>query len=298
MGAAKQSKSKATLVQLLVHHGFDLARALGVKKVLVHANRPQDVRVVQAARESEQILWLATDAETVPVEEGSDNIVIQMPVGSLTGMNMVDMGCFLAALNGHLEVDETALCLFPLASTGRISGLVVTHSQKRNYSLPKLGTERIQRLLSPETFVALVDIALRFAAEGREGKPIGTTFVLGPPEQLAPHIRQLILNPCKGHLRKDRNIHNRDFFETLRELGALDGAFIIRSNGVVESAGTYLGAPRKGGRLRSGLGARHAAAAMITASTAAVAVVLSESSGNVTVFRGGRTILELEKPKG
>jgi DNA integrity scanning protein DisA with diadenylate cyclase activity len=49
--------------------------------------------------------------------------------------------------------------------------------------------------------------------------------------------------------------------------------------------------------LREGLGARHASAAAITAATPAVAVVVSESSGDVTVFHRGQAILELEKPE-
>jgi DNA integrity scanning protein DisA with diadenylate cyclase activity len=44
------------------------------------------------------------------------------------------------------------------------------------------------------------------------------------------------------------------------------------------------------------LGARHAAAAGITAVTNAIAVTVSASTGTVRVFRGGRMILEIERP--
>ena len=43
------------------------------------------------------------------------------------------------------------------------------------------------------------------------------------------------------------------------------------------------------------VGARHHAAAGITAVTRATAVTVSESTGNVMVFRGGKAILEVEK---
>jgi DNA integrity scanning protein DisA with diadenylate cyclase activity len=46
-----------------------------------------------------------------------------------------------------------------------------------------------------------------------------------------------------------------------------------------------------------GLGARHRSAAAITALTDAVAITVSESTGNVTIFRGGRVIMEIEKPR-
>ena len=142
--------------------------------------------------------------------------------------------------------------------------------------------------------IQLINIALRFAAEGREGKPIGTIFVTAPLEQISPYLRQLIHNPCEGHPRRTRNIFNPNYLETLREFAALDGAFVITKKGVVESAATYLGASDKRARPRPGLGARHGAAAAITAETDAVAVVLSESSRNVTVYYKGQAMLDLE----
>jgi len=114
---------------------------------------------------------------------------------------------------------------------------------------------------------------------------------------LPPFLRQLILNPFEEHSPESRNIHNPDFLETLREFAAMDGAFVINHKGDVEFGGTYIDAPATEARLREGLGARHAAAAAITAATPAVAVVVSESSGDVTVFHKGQAILELEKPE-
>jgi DNA integrity scanning protein DisA with diadenylate cyclase activity len=132
----------------------------------------------------------------------------------------------------------------------------------------------------------LLEIALRFAHEGREGASIGAIFVLSDRSQLSPYLHQLILNPLN---------HNPDFLETLRELAAVDGAFVVNRRGVVDSAGTYLNAPIGPGRLSPGLGARHAAALAITTVTDATAVVISASSGTVSVYDGGETVLELER---
>jgi diadenylate cyclase len=82
----------------------------------------------------------------------------------------------------------------------------------------------------------------------------------------------------------------------LREFAAIDGAFVVSNRGVVESAGTYIDAPIKNAKLYAGLGARHAAAVAITVETDALAIVVSASSGTVTVFRKGQAILELERP--
>ena len=119
-------------------------------------------------------------------------------------------------------------------------------------------------------------------------------LLLGEPEELHPHLRQLIQS-MRGAPPQVEGIHSEEFLESLREFSAL-GAFVVNMKGVVESAGTYIDAPAKKVKVSPGLGARHTAAASITAHTNSVAVVISESSGCV-VFHDGRAILELEKPK-
>jgi hypothetical protein len=83
----------------------------------------------------------------------------------------------------------------------------------------------------------LIDIALRPAAEGREGRPIGAVFVLGDEAQLEPYLHQLILNPCEGHPQRERNILSPEFSETIREFDGLGGAFIVKGKGIVQSQG-------------------------------------------------------------
>ena len=48
--------------------------------------------------------------------------------------------------------------------------------------------------------------------------------------------------------------------------------------------------------LPSGLGARHAAAAALSAFTSSLAVVVSQSTGSVTLFKGGGLVMSMEKP--
>ena len=73
----------------------------------------------------------------------------------------------------------------------------------------------------------------------------------------------------------------------------MDGAFVVSQTGIVESAATYLDAPLGQGELSPGLGARHAAALAITTVTDATAVVVSASSGMVSVYYRGGVVLQL-----
>ena len=168
-----------------------------------------------------------------------------MPDVILNRLSQLNLALFLAALNRHVGSDERVLGLSGVTGSQRLDTLVIAKPE-RDY--PWLRHHKSERAVTRH-LARLLEIALRFAREGREGSPIGAIFVLGDRSILSPHLRQLILNPLQGHPQAARSIHNPDFLETLRELAAMDGAFVINRRGVVDSAGTYLSAPVGQGRL-------------------------------------------------
>lgn len=288
--AAEHAESK-----LLVSAAFDVARGLRISKLLVLADQLRDVRIVEKHRKDESVIWLSRSGD-LPIADESRDVVLCLPETPLSRMGQMKLGMLLAVLHRHLGVDESLLFMSGVAGSERLDTLVIVNPKRdfpwfRDHDVDEaslIGTRELARIL---------EVALRLAGEGREGQPVGTIFVLGDPDELADHTEQLILNPCSGHPKRDRNIHDEEMFETLREYAALDGAMVVSLRGVVESAATYLAAPAsKGAKMYAGLGARHAAAAAITAHAAAVAVVISSSSGNVTVFQGGRALFVFEKP--
>ncbi len=276
----------------LVSAAFGLARSLGIGKLVVQADEIGDQRLVQTLRREERVIWVARHRRRIPVSDPRRDVVLEMPQASLNRLSQINFALFLAALNGHLGPDERVLGLSGVAGSRRLDTLVIANVARdfpwmRHHKAELAVTRQLARIL---------EIALHFAREGREGSAIGTTFVLGSLDELQPYLRQLIFNPLKGHVRAKRSVHNPEFLETLRELAAMDGAFVVDRRGVVLSAGTYLNASiGKDSQLRPGLGARHAAALAITKVTAATAVVVSESSGTVSLYDGGETVLELER---
>jgi DNA integrity scanning protein DisA with diadenylate cyclase activity len=280
----------------LVKTAFDLARSLDITKLLVQADVLSDVRLVEKRRDNESIIWLCKGSIDL-ASRNSNYRVIDIPESSsLTRMSQIKIGLFLAVLNGYLGLDESVICLSGVAGTKRLDTLLIANPRRDFPWFNKHDAEETRKLVASKAFARILEIALRLATEGREGRPIGTIFVVGEMEQLSPHLRQLVLNPLEGHPKSRRNIHNPDFMETIRELAAMDGAFIISKTGSVETAGTFLSPPIHRAKLRPGLGARHAAAAGLTAATDAITVAISESSGTITVFHEGNPILELEKP--
>ena len=141
---------------------------------------------------------------------------------------------------------------------------------------------------------ALLELAVSIGVEGWEGRPVGALFVVGDSNTVMEKSRQLTLNPFQGYSEDEKNIMNPDVRHALHAFAVLDGAFIVREDGVVVAAGRYLNFDEEQDLdVPLGLGARHMAAAGISRDTEAIAIVVSQTSGSVRVFRGGKAALEL-----
>jgi diadenylate cyclase len=86
----------------------------------------------------------------------------------------------------------------------------------------------------------LLTIALEFAEEGKEGKPLGTIFVFGDHENFMDLSSQMIINPFGGLPEHERNIMIPEMKETIREFASIGGAFVIRDDGVILAAGRHI----------------------------------------------------------
>jgi DNA integrity scanning protein DisA with diadenylate cyclase activity len=149
-----------------------------------------------------------------------------------------------------------------------------------------------KRGVNLRTLVEVIVLAIEIAREGREGRKVGTLFVVSDEEKTLGSSRPLILDPLWNHPEEKKYVQNPDLRETVKELCQLDGAFIVSDEGVFISACRYINASSEGVELPLGLGSRHMAAASITRQTGAVAVVVSESS-IVRVFDNGELIAEI-----
>jgi len=145
---------------------------------------------------------------------------------------------------------------------------------------------------SAETLVTVTDLAIEIAREGREGRKIGTLFTVGSESEVLSHSGCLILDPLAGHPTEKRSIQDPDLRETIKELAQLDGGFVVSGRGTVLSACRYFESQLPSSKQPLGLGTRHIAAASISGTTGAVAVVVSESS-IVRLYAGGVLVNEI-----
>lgn len=275
---------------------------MSLDAVLVYADALDDLYFAERISKKINLILMSRKKRIEVGDDSKDTLAyhakagIALPRITLTRIALIKIGTSLALSQGLIGPASKVIFAVGGPESGTLDLLQIVDTSKESEIITGRGIIKISEVIQPEIFQAVLNMALEFADKGREGKPVGTIFVVGDHEKVLQLSKQMIMNPFKGYDEAERNILHTGLKETIREFSAMDGAFIIADDGTVLAAGRYLGATMEEGSLPSGLGSRHIAAAGITSLTAALAFVISESSGDVRIFKDGRMIMHIEKP--
>ncbi len=271
----------------------------GASALLVYLEALAGQKLEIPAADAEKVIYVTRAKPEQVSGLASGGRILRVPDVPLTRMGQIKVAIFLALSRDLVRPGDVVVFLSGVADSGTLDTVLITEVGREfeTYAASESGDELPADVL-PEVIDRVVDLAVELGQEGREGKAVGALFVVGDAERVQSLSRPLILNPFSGYHEDQRNLLADSLRETLKEFSTLDGAFIVRGDGVVESCGVHLKTASQGDfELPRGLGTRHHAAAAITAVTDAVAVTVSESTGTVMVFRHGRPITEIEKPR-
>jgi len=288
------------LTTKFLEYARDLAPATGARTILVYADvfrKPGSLEMFIRECRNVDVVLATRDAELFEECKSKHSKVLIVPPVRLSRSGQIKMAVLLGFTEGIFKRGDKLVCLSGIADSGVLDSITYVETQGEYEMFASSLGEQMTDGVRPEVFERLLTIASELANEGREGKPIGTTFVIGDVEMVFRHSDQMILNPFRGHPREQRNVLDPALAETIKEFATIDGAFVITGDGYIESGGVYLRSTVPGVELPDGLGARHQSAAAITAATAAVAITVSESTGTVTVYHGGKILIEIEKPR-
>lgn len=222
--------------------------------------------------------------ETLQVRSFSNQRMAQLRSAVMVGLT-----------RGLVVFSDRICCVGGLAGSNQFDTIVVVDVEKEFEALLTGRADLLPADVKPEVLERVIAVATELAVEGREGRPVGCLFVVGDIKAVEKLTKPLVLNPFYGYKEEDRNILNPFMDETIKEFSSIDGAFVIRGDGVVESAGSLIQAADFEHTLPSGLGARHAAAGAISVAADCIALVVSSSTGQVTLFRRGVMMSLTEK---
>jgi len=169
----------------------------------------------------------------------------------------------------------------------------IVHSMAENETVQTI--RECEKRVLPETFQNVLHLALNISMKGREGKKVGTAFILGDEEEVLSRSHQMIINPFRGQdPGLEVNVNKKKYWESVMGFAQLDGVFIISETGKILSAGRYLDVDTRDIQIEKGLGTRHLSSASITRDTNAIAIAISESGGTIRVYMDGKEVIMIE----
>lgn len=282
----------------MINHAREVAREIEANALLIPVDMIKSEKTLQnLVKECRCILAARTRKLIDELQEmtGGDDRVIQVPNLDLSRFSQIKVAVIMALARGVIHSGDLLVCLSGSWAHGILDNLVVIDVGREFEVFSSQDVNIKDQIGHPHVFDRLLTLAIELSGEGKEGKPIGTIFVLGDHDKVMELSSQMIINPFGGVPENQRNIMNPELKETIREFSTLDGAFVINGDGVILAAGRHLKSSAEDSALPQGLGARHRAALSITALTNALSIAISQSSGDVRVFVHGKVFMEIEK---
>jgi DNA integrity scanning protein DisA with diadenylate cyclase activity len=282
----------------MVETACAIAKKTRSKGVLLYADLFDDYEaLLRIGQEKKVELILAIkDQSSYQEASGVFKKVLRIPEVPLGRINQIKMAVIEALSKGIVKEGDKWVCLSGIPQSKALDNLLILEFGKEFEIIASSDLPVISEIVKPEVFDALLGLALEISIEGKEGrKPSGTIFVLGRHEDVLRYSHPMVINPFQGYPEEERNILDPRLKETLKEFSSIDGAFVIREDGVILAAGRHLDASGENIEIPLGLGSRHRAAAGITSLTDALAIVISEETGEVRIFHHGKIFMELEK---
>lgn len=198
-----------------------------------------------------------------------------------------------AAADEMIRTNGEVVAVYSGFQQGRLDSISHLQLDERMRRFTVRDLQTLESSVPLKTIKAVVDLASQIGREGREGKAVGTMFVVGDTRKVLEHSSDGGVDPFRGYNKRHRNLLDPKVQEDAKEVAQLDGAFVVTSDGVIERSRQMLEVTHEDLKMTKGLGSRHWAAAAITRKTKAVSVVVSQSTGTVRLYQNGFLILQI-----
>jgi len=284
-----------TIQTAILDFGCRIAQEVEARALLMYADSASELPLCEETLPGFDLI-LVTKDNAIPERFEGVCITLNVPNVNLTRVGQIKIAITKGIAIGLFKKGDKVVCLSGVPKFGYVDSIFVIDVGREFEILTSEHLVDLTEKVYPEVFGAILNLSIELAAQGREGRKVGTSFIIGDHDRVLQLSRQMIINPFMGYSEAERNVLNPELKETLKEFSAIDGAFVIKEDGTIVTAGRHLSAALESKDFPQGLGSRHIAAAGITDITNATAIVLSESTGNVSIFKNGKIFVTIEKP--
>jgi len=284
--------------RMMIESACSISKRSQSKGVLLYGDMIDDYEALAKIGQEKKVELILAIQDSASFQEASlvFKKVLRIPDVPVGRINQIKMAILQGLAKGLFKEGDKWVCLSGIPQSKALDNLLILELGVKFEVITSSDLPVLSEIVLPEVFNTILTLALDLSTEGKEGrKPVGTIFVLGRHEEVLKFSHPMVINPFQGYPEEDRNILDPRLKETMKEFSSIDGAFIVREDGVILAAGRHLDAAAENIEIPLGLGSRHRAAAGITSLTGALAIVVSEGTAGVRIFHHGKIFMEIEK---
>ncbi len=279
-----------------VESGIKLSKATDADAVLIMLDRAVDWSKLKKkhASTNAQLLVASAIGDVVDAALESELTTIRLDMPESSVQDRLTQAVLEGVASEHISPGSNVVAVYSSFDADNIDTLSVLKLTERLVRLTARDLRKLETKVPLDTLKIVVDLAVNIGKEGREGKAVGTMFVVGDHRKVMEQSRPGGFDAMKGYTRKERALTDHKVREGIKELAQLDGMFVVSADGTVESCARIIDTPPVELTMTTGLGSRHFSGAAISKNTKAIAVVVSQSSGTVRIFQNGEVVLRIE----
>ena len=271
-----------------------LAKSTEADGLLALLDRPTDWKRLKK-KSANHVVIVATTVEAVfeaAQEAEFKTLLLENPESSV--QNQLTQSVLTSVAQEFVKPGSTIVAMYSGFDTEEIDTISILKLTERLGRLTARDLRKLETKVPLDTLKTVVDLAVAIGREGREGKAVGTMFVVGDHRKVLEESRPGGFDMVKGYTRKERSIMDSRVREGVKEIAQLDGMFVISADGTIEGTARIIDTTPVEITMTKGLGSRHFAGAAISKNTKAIAVVVSQSNGTVRIFQNGEIVLRIE----
>lgn len=279
---------------MFIDLGLAMCRAGGGSALFLMLSGPTEWEQLKQKADGMKVVVAADDPAKLAGAEEAGLLVLPLDRSDIPVIERLTQALLRGVAKEFLTPGDGLVVMYSGFEADVLDSISFIHLDEHLGRLTARDLRQLETSVPLETLKTVVDLAVEIGREGREGKAVGTMFVVGDTRRVLTHCQPAGFDPVKGYPRGERDLHDPRVREATKEVATLDGAFIVSPEGIVEKAAQLVDAPYANLTLSKGLGSRHWAGAAISKVTHCIAIVVSQSSGTVRIFQNGEVMLRIE----
>lgn len=284
---------KNILISGFLDNAIRLAQSAEADALMILPELPLDWKLLKEKAGDLPLIAVAEDPETLAGAKECEIGTIILDIDAAPKSEKLTQGLLESVANELLPAGASVIAVYSAYEESTIDSISFIRMHEHLGRLTVRDLQRLETKVPLDTLKTVIDLAIDIGREGREGKPVGTMFVVGDHRKVLEQSHAGNFDLVKGYTRKERSLFNSRVREGVKELALMDGAFVVAADATIEGTSRIIDTAPVQLTMTTGLGSRHWAGAAISKNTKAIAVVVSESNGTVRIFQDGQVVLRI-----